>query len=128
MTAIENGGTTNTVMKRMRELETRQSELEKQIAIEKSKTAVMLDKDQIKAFYIQALALEPKLLINYLVKQITLYDDRIEIQFNAPIKVSPDSDESRRGFSLCSKTIKLAYKVPFRVNLMQYEFEIEMYV
>lgn len=128
MTAIENGGTTNTVMKRLRELETRQSELEKQIAVEKSKTAVMLDKDQIKEFYTQALALEPKLLINYLVKQITLYDDRIEIQFNAPIKVSPDSDESRRGFSLCSKTVKLAYKVPFRVNLMQYEFEIEMYV
>ena len=42
-----------------------------------------------------------------IVKQIMLYDDRIEIQFNAPIKVSPDSDESRRGFSLCSKTVKL---------------------
>ena len=48
MTAIENGGTTNTVMKRMRELENRLNELEKQIAIEKSKTAVMLNKDQIK--------------------------------------------------------------------------------
>ena len=128
MTAIENGGTTNTVMKRLRELETRQSELEKQIAIEKSKTAVMLDKDQIKEFYTQALALEPKLLINYLVKQITLYDDRIEIQFNAPIKVSPDSDESRRGFSLCSKTVKLAYKVPHRANITKLEFEIEIYI
>ena len=128
MTAIENGGTTNTVMKRMRELETRQSELERQILIEKSKTAVQLTETQIREFYTQALALEPKLLINYLVKQIILFDDRIEIQFNAPIKISPDSDESRRGFSLCSKTIKLAYKVPFRVNLMQYEFEIEMYV
>lgn len=128
MTAIENGGTTNTVMKRMRELETRQSELEKQIAIEKSKTAVMLNKDQIKEFYTQALALEPKLLINYLVKQITLYDNRIEIQFNAPIKVSPDSDESRRGFSLCSKTVKLAYKVPHRANITKLEFEIEIYI
>lgn len=75
----------------------------------------------------QALSLEPKLLINYLVKQITLYDDKIEIQFNAPIKASPD-DESRRGFSLCLKTIKFSYKVPFRTNLIKYEFEIEMYV
>ena len=33
MTAIENGGTADTVMKRMRELEKRQSELEKQIAL-----------------------------------------------------------------------------------------------
>ena len=76
----------------------------------------------------QALALEPKLLINYLVKQITLYDDKIEIQFNAPIKISPDSDGSRRGFSLCSKTVKIAYKVPHRANITKLEFEIEIYI
>ena len=58
---------------------------------------------------------------------ITIYDDKIEIQFNAPINVSPD-DESRRGFSLCSKTIKLSYKVPFRANLVKYEFEVEIYL
>lgn len=126
MTAIENGGTTNTVMKRLRELETRQTELERQILIEKSKTAVQLTETQIKEFYTQALALEPKLLINYLVKQITLYDDRIIIEYNSPIKQSPDNDN--RGFLICSKTVKLSFKVPFRTNLMQYEFEIEMYV
>ena len=65
--------------------------------------------------------------INYLVKQVTLYDDKIEIQFNAPINISPD-DESRRGFSLCSKTIKLSYKVPFRANLVKYEFEVEIHL
>ena len=128
MTAIENGGTTNTVMKRMRELKTRQSELEKQIAVEKSKTAVMLDKDQIKAFYLQALQLEPKLLINCLVKQIILFDDKIQIIYNSPIKQSPDSDESRRGFSLFSKTVKLAYKVPHRANITKLEFEIDIYI
>lgn len=127
MSAIENGGTSNTAMKRLRELENRQSELEKQIAVEKSKTAVQLTEKQIREFYSQALALEPKLLINYLVKQITLYDDKIEIQFNAPIKVSPD-DESRRGFSLCSKTVKLAYKVPQRRNIVKLEFAIDIYV
>ena len=127
MTAIENGGTSNTVMQRMCELENRQSELEKQILIEKSKSAIQLTEKQMREFYSQALALEPKLLINYLVKQVTLYDDKIEIQFNAPIKVSPD-DESRRGFSLCSKTVKLSYKVPFRANLVKYEFEVEVYL
>ena len=127
MTAIENGGTSNTVMQRMRELENRQSELEKQILIEKSKSAIQLTEKQMREFYSQALALEPKLLINYLVKQVTLYDDKIEIQFNAPINISPD-DESRRGFSLCSKTVKLSYKVPFRANLVKYEFEVEIYL
>ena len=126
MTAIENGGTTNTAMKRMRELESRQEELQRQILIEQSKTAVQLTESQIREFYVQALELEPKLLINYLVKQITLYDDRIEIEFNSPIKQSPDNNN--RGFLLCSKTVKLSFKVPFRTNLMQYEFEIAMYV
>ncbi len=127
MNAIENGGTSNTIMKRLRELEIRQEELERQILIEKSKTTVQLTEKQIRAFYVQALSLEPKLLINYLVKRITLYDDKIEIQFNSPIKVSPD-DESRRGFLFYSKTVKLSYKVPFRTNLIKYEFEIELYV
>lgn len=75
----------------------------------------------------QALSLEPKLLINYLIKQITLFDDKIEIQFNAPIKASPD-DESRRDFLFYSKTVKLSYKVPFRANLVKYEFEVEIYL
>ncbi len=124
MTAIENGGTTNTAMKRMRELEARQAELERQILIEKSKTAVQLTEAQIKDFYLQALALEPKLLISYLVKQIVLFDDRIEIQFNSPIMESPDS----RGFLLCEKSIKLAYKVPHRAEITKLEFQIELYV
>ena len=74
-----------------------------------NKTAIRFSEKQICEFYNQALALEPKLLINYLVKQVTLYDDKIEIQFNAPIKVSPD-DESRRGFLFYSKTVKLSSK------------------
>ncbi len=126
MTAIENGGTSNTVMKRLRELESKQEELQRQIIIERSKTTVQLSETQIKEFYMQALLLEPKLLINYLVKQIILFDDKIQIIYNSPIKQSSDNDS--RGFFLCSKTVKLSFKVPFRTNLMQYEFEIEMYV
>ncbi len=126
MTAIEQGGTTNTVMKRMRELEARQAELERQILIEKSKTVVKLTETQIKEFYTQALSLEPKLLINYLVKQITLYDDKIEIEYNSPIKQSPDNDN--RGFLICSKTVKLSFKAERRAFLTNYEFDIEIYV
>ncbi len=128
MVAIEKGVITNTTTKRLKELETRQDELQRQILIEQSKTVVILKESDIRDFYNQALALEPKLLINYLVKQITLFDDKIEIQFNAPIKVSPDSNESRRGFLLCSKSVGLAYKIPHRENIVKLEFDIEMYV
>ncbi len=124
MSAIEKGVITNTTTKRLKDLESRQDELQRQILIEQSKTAVMLKESDIREFYEAALQLEPKLLINYLVKQIVLFDDRIEIHFNNPIIGSPDN----RGFLLCEKSVKLAYKIPHRSNIMKLEFEIELYV
>lgn len=124
MSAIEKGVITNTTTKRLKDLENRQDELQRQILIEQSKTAVMLKESDIREFYEDALRLEPKLLINYLVKQIVLFDDKIEIHFNNPIIGSPDN----RGFLLCEKSVKLAYKIPQRINIMKLEFEIELYV
>ncbi len=128
MVAIEKGVITNTTTKRLKELENRQDELQRQILIEQNKSVVLLKESNIRDFYNRALALEPQLLINYLIKQIKLFDDKIEIQFNAPIKVSPDSDERCRVFSLCSKTVRLAYKIPQRANIVKLEFEIDLYV
>lgn len=125
MNAIEQGGSTNTAMKRLRELEARQEELERMILIEKSKTAVTLTEKDIREYYEQALALDPKMLITYLIKEIVLFDDRIEITYNSPIRIS--SDESR-GFSFCSKTVNLSYKVPQRQNLAKLSFDIEMLI
>lgn len=56
MTAIENGGTSNTAMKRLRELEDRQNELERQILIEKSKAAVQLSENFLKNRYASFIA------------------------------------------------------------------------
>lgn len=127
MVAIEKGVITNTTTKRLKELESKQEDLEKQILIEKSKTMVMLTESDIREFYLQALRLEPKMLINSLIKQITLYDDKIQIQFNSPIRISPD-DETRRGFTISTKVIKFAYKVPHRRDLAKFEFTIEIYI
>lgn len=69
----------------------------------------MLTESEIREFYLQALMLEPKMLINSLVKQITLYDDKILIQFNSPIRISPD-DENRRGFTISTKVLNLHTK------------------
>ncbi len=72
--------------------------------IKRSKTAVKLSESDIREFYTQALKLEPQMLINYLIKEIVLFDDRIEIHYNSPIKISPDDS---LGFSFCSKTVAL---------------------
>ena len=47
-------------------------------------------------YYKEALALEAQMLINYLVDEIVMYDDKIEIFFNKPTRNSPD--ESRGYF------------------------------
>lgn len=104
MTAIENGVITNTTTRRLKELEEQQESLERQILIERSKTAVKLSESDMREFYTQALELEPQMLINYLIKEIVLFDDKIEIHYNSPIRISPDDSQ---GFSFYSKTIQI---------------------
>lgn len=125
MTAIENGGSTSTAMKRMRKPEKRQEELQKLIALEKSKTPVLLTADDLRNYYVQALRLEPKLLINYLIKEIVLYEDKIEIHYNNPVNIGPDVNQ---GFSFATKSINLSLKVPFRKNKIKIGFKIQMFV
>ena len=93
MAAIEQGIISNTTNKRLHELESKQEELERQILIEKSKLAVQLPESTVHKFYTDALKAEPKLLIDCLIKEIILYDDKIEIYFNSPIKISPDESQ-----------------------------------
>ena len=102
---MERGIVSNATNKRLKELESQQELLERQILIERSKQAVQFKESDIREFYEQMLH-EPKTLITYLIKQVILYDDKIEIQFNSPIRISPD-DESCRGFSFYSETIEL---------------------
>ena len=95
--AIEQGVITNTTTKRLKELETRLEDLERQILIEKSKNAVRVPESAIREYYDEALPLGAEQLINYLIKDIVLYDDKIEIHFNKPTRTSPDDNQ---GFSI----------------------------
>ena len=98
MTAIEKGVVNATTQRRMKELEARQEELERLILIERSKQSVVYTEAQIREYYEATLKEEPQALINLLVKQIVLYDDKIEIYFTAPIAAGPDDD---RSFLFC---------------------------
>ena len=95
--AIEQGVITNTTTKRLKELETRLDDLERQILIERSKNAVRVPESAIREFYDEALTLGAEQLIDYLIKDIVLYDDKIEIHFNKPTRTSPDDNQ---GFSI----------------------------
>ena len=91
--AIEKGIVSLTTNKRLHELETRQQELERQIEIEKARRIVILSRAELRTYYKEALLLEGKMLINYMVKEITLYNDRVVITFNSPLRTSPDDSQ-----------------------------------
>ena len=74
--------------------------------LKKSKQTIKLTEKEIKQFYEQALRLEPQMLINYLIKEIILFDDRIEIIFNSPLMYSPDNSQ---GFTFYSQKVQMPY-------------------
>ena len=125
VSAIERGITSKTTAKRLHELEERQEELERQIIIERSKTVTRLSKEDIRAYYEKALTLEPQMLVNYLIKEIVLFDDRIEIHFNSPIRTSPDDSQ---GFSFYSKQVELLSNIYFNAPATVKTVELVMYV
>lgn len=50
------------------------------------------------------------MLINYLIKEITLFDNRADIIYNSPIKTT-DSPDNSQGFSFYSKSVRLGHKL-----------------
>ena len=102
--ALENGISSPTTNKRLSELEARKEELACKIQIEQSKTAILLTEREIREYYLYALQKEPQMLINELVKIITLYDDRMHIELNKPIMKGPDESQ---GFSFYTEIVKV---------------------
>ncbi len=125
MTAIENGGTSNTAMKRLRELETLSEELERNIRIEKAKSAFKLSKQEITEYYKIALEQEPQMLINYLVKEIILFDDKMTIIYNTPKTMNLDNSQ---GFSFYSKNVQFPIYIQNKILPRMIDFELEMQV
>ena len=104
MKAIEAGIITATTQRRLQELEEQKTELERKILIEESKQAVLLDRDEIERYYIKAIALNPERIISTLIKEIVLYNDKIEVYLNSPLRTSPDDN---RGFSFYTEVVNM---------------------
>lgn len=73
----------------------------------------------------QALKLEPQMLVNYLIKEVILYDDKIQIHYNSPIRMSPDH-ENGQGFIFNTKTVKILSFISG--NLYSYNIKVEMLI
>ena len=125
MKAVEQGIINNTTNKRMKELENQLEDIDRQILIEKSKNAFKVSKQAIKEFFIEALKLEPKLLIDYVIKEIRVYEDKLEIIFNSPIKRSPDNNQ---GIFLFNFNSKLPQYIQNKEKPNMLKMEINCYV
>ena len=125
MKAVEQGIINNTTNKRMKELESQIEELDRQILIQRSKNSFKIAKEDIEEYYLQALELEPKLLIDYLIKEIRLYDDKIEITFNSPIKTSPDNNQ---GFFIAEYSSKIQQIIQNLTEPRYIDIKVEIYV
>ena len=90
--ALEQGIISATTNKRLHELEKQQAELERDILIEQSKIITKIPEKTIREFYVEALRQELTMLVNLLIREIILYNDRIEIYFHTPLKNGPDDD------------------------------------
>ncbi len=124
MKAVEQGVVNNTTNKRMIELESKLEDIEKQIIVEKSKTNFKLTKEDIVTYLNDALKLETQLLINYIVNQIILFDDKMQIYFNSPtIKTT---DESKTPFS--TKIYKLPHIIQNKPQPEMIDILVEMYI
>ncbi len=83
----------------------------------------MLTESDIREFYAKTLMLEPQMLVNYLVKEIVLFDDKIDIHYNSPITNCPDD---MSGISFCDKYVSMLVCNEYRLNSIP--IKIIMYV
>lgn len=125
MKAIEQGIISKTTNQRLHELESSCDELDKKIAIEKNKQVILLTEKDIRQYYEQALKLEPLMIINYLIKEIKLFDDKVEIHYNSPLLESPD--DSRDSLFYTGKGFILN-EIQHPQKIYKKTMKVEMYV
>ena len=82
-----------------------------------------MSEQDIREFYESALMLEPQMLVNYLIKEVVLYDDKIIIRFNNPLRTSPDDGQ---GFFFYNKNHSYSYTIPNKPTVYEVKMNVEI--
>ena len=106
-------------------LQTQQEEIDKKILIEQSKNNIKLSREEIANHFEKALRLESKILIDYMIKEIKVFEDKIIIQFNNPLQKSPDSSQ---GFLLFEEYANMPKHIQNKIKPIMIEFELNYYI
>lgn len=105
LSAIEQGIITNTTKSRLEELEIKQEEIAQKIIIEQTKVKMILSRDDITSHIKRALKNQEERIIDLLVKQIVLYDDKIEITCNYTNK--RNMEDENMNLSILKENVQL---------------------
>ena len=99
--AMEQGIISQATKDRLNSLEQEKFDIQNKIAIEKQKEQLIVQRDDIVKYLKSAIKKEPRLMIQLIIKEVVLYNDKIEIHFNYTEAKRPD-DEKHRAFSFYS--------------------------
>ena len=100
--AIENGFASKLTRDRFHKLEEERAILEEKILIEKTKENLNLAHNEIVGYIKSALSKSPQIMIDLLVREVIVYNDKIEIYLNYIDNTRPD-EENHQAFSFCQK-------------------------
>lgn len=103
ISAMEQGIISQTTKDRLNKLETEKADIQNKIAIEKSRASLIIQKNDIVKYLQDAVKKRPLQMIQLIIKQVVLYNDKIEIHLNYTDKKGPD-EENRQAFSFYSLT------------------------
>lgn len=106
--AIEKGVVTASTTKRLQTMEEKLGDLNAKILVEQSKERMNITKTEIISFIKKTLTQKPERVIGMLVKEIILYDDKIEIICNYTNGKGPD-DSPRQDLLFYSDVIAMPY-------------------
>lgn len=106
LAAIEKGVITESTTKRLKELEIKQADIREKIIFEQSKQKLNISKNEVVHFLKKAQLSTIEKMTKMLIKQIVLYDDKIEIYCNyTNNKNDPDGNTHQGLLLYTDKTI-----------------------
>ena len=127
---MEKGIVTQSMRERLEQLEIRKGELYEKLAIEKAKYRKPLTKNDIATYLKTAVKKQARQMIKILVKEVRLFNDKVEIHYNYTEKtISPDNDEDYQDFSFYEfeKTFLIDQR-KIGVEPIRLKLKIELYI
>ncbi len=126
--AMEQGIISVTTKDRLNALENEKTELLNKIAIEKTNAELLIQKNDIVKYLQNAIKKRPLQMIQLIIKQVVLYNDKIEIHLNYTSGKRPD-DELHQAFSFYETTqTVLVDRQRLNKPPMELKYEIEMFI